>query len=212
MKKTVYVGTLLLNTLTSDGIASKDAIQEFEGAWNNPDFTHYEAIVADVNKLIALETDVNLNKHRLTGEQLWDAEKKKAWDPQTYIPHAVIKGESYDRSQPNEDEVTFKRRSEQRSWLDPNVIVPVLEEVHIFEKLRKAVFLGRAVDDADSIKGQPIFHVEHSVGGSEDNPLSLWRIIMLTPDAKYVQTVESIMTQRLQSLPRFVAEYLKRDM
>jgi hypothetical protein len=28
--------------------------------------------------------------------------------------------------------------------------------------------------------GQPIFHVEHSVGGAEEDPLNLWRIVSLT--------------------------------
>jgi hypothetical protein len=115
----------------------------------------------------------------------------------------VIDGVSYDKSH-------------QRSWLNPNVTVSVLEEVHVFENLRKVIFLGRTNDDSQSNSfgaTQPLFHVEHSVGGSEENPLSLWRIIMLTDATKYVKAVERMFTQSpTPVLPIFVAKYLTKDL
>src|SRR5476651_1623229 len=137
--KFVYTGALLLSTFSTNVFAF-DAIEEFEAAWTNPKYTHYEVPAANINEL--------LDKQTLTGTQLWDAEKKKASDPMKYIPHAVIKGVSYEKSQPQVGEETFMRSSQQRSWLDPQVIVSVLEEVHVFEKLRKVVFLGRSPDEA----------------------------------------------------------------
>ncbi len=199
LNKFVYTGALLLSTFSTNVFAF-DAIEEFEAAWINPKYTHYEAPAANINEL--------LDKQTLTGTQLWDAEKRKAWDPMKYIPPAVIKGVSYEKSYPRTGEETFMRSSQQRSWLDPKVIVPVLEEVHVFEKLRKVIFLGRPADEPS---GQPLFHVEHSVGGTEENPLSLWRIIMLTPDKQYVNSVEKLFTQRSKSLPLFVQKYLEHD-
>jgi len=60
--------------------------------------------------------------------------------------------------------------------------------------------------------GQPLFHVEHSVGGDESRPLNRWRIVHLT------DKVENRLVERFTLmandvwLPEFIEIYIRSDL
>ena len=58
---------------------------------------------------------------------------------------------------------------------------------------------------------QPLFHVQHAVGGSEQAPLNLWSIVLLTdaPDPRYYEPSEQMVRAGL--LPGFIGIYIERD-
>src|SRR5262249_57383644 len=59
---------------------------------------------------------------------------------------------------------------------------------------------------------QPLFHVRHGVGGSEQAPLNLWSIVFLTdaPDPRYCEPFEQMVRAGL--LPGFIEIYIERDL
>jgi hypothetical protein len=59
---------------------------------------------------------------------------------------------------------------------------------------------------------QPLFHVRHAVGGSEQTPLNLWSIVLLTkaPDPRYCEPFEQMVRTGL--LPGFIEIYIERDL
>ena len=59
---------------------------------------------------------------------------------------------------------------------------------------------------------QPLFYVEHGVGGSDDEPLNLWRIALLTPrrDMRYTEPFEQMVRAGL--LPGFIEIYIEKDL
>jgi hypothetical protein len=59
---------------------------------------------------------------------------------------------------------------------------------------------------------QPLFHVRHAVGGSEQAPLNLWSIVLLTnsPDRRYCTPFEQMVRTGL--LPGFIEIYIERDL
>jgi hypothetical protein len=59
---------------------------------------------------------------------------------------------------------------------------------------------------------QPLFHVQHAVGGSEQTPLNLWSIVLLTkaPDPRYCEPFEQMVRTGL--LPGFIEIYIERDL
>lgn len=104
------------------------------------------------------------------------------------------------------------RTSLQKSWLDLNMTADVLEEVHVYEDLRKVIFLGRPViTEKDGTVNQALFHVEHSVGGTEESPTNLWRIVFLTEDQTYPQKLnERLAAVPKETIPMFVRQYIDR--
>ena len=58
----------------------------------------------------------------------------------------------------------------------------------------------------------PLFHVEHAVGGTEDTPENLWRIVHLT-EAEDAKLVEHF-TRMGESpwLPEFIEIYIRGDL
>ena len=83
---------------------------------------------------------------------------------------------------------------------------------------QKATFIGASsVTDAAGHQvlagtGQPIFHVEHSVGGSETRPLNRWRIVHLTRrvDDRLLELFSG-MAQDVW-LPEYIEIYIRRDL
>jgi hypothetical protein len=70
------------------------------------------------------------------------------------------------------------------------------------------LFLGRESlkRDGERLRAsnfQPLFHVEHAGGGSRNNPLNMWRIVILTPerDERYTEPFKEMTRQGL--LPAF---------
>ena len=70
----------------------------------------------------------------------------------------------------------FVRVTEQRLWLDPETCTT------------GALFIGAASFDTPDGRtlnagtGQPLFHIEHSVAGTEERPLNMWRVVHLTDE------------------------------
>jgi acetyl esterase/lipase len=150
-------------------------------AWRMPGHTAVDVPAVDVNQIIAdrYELDEPLV---FTGDMLWDMEVRKASAPDVFIPSVVAPG-SVEKWGADND---FVRISAQRRWLDPAGRDLVIERVHIDHDRRIVNFVGMAtVTGPDggirrAGTGQPLFHVEHAVGGTDTRPLNLWRIVHLT--------------------------------
>ncbi len=163
----------------------RDARAEFERAWNQPGHTRIEPDAVDVNQLLGQSHSID-DGIRLTGQMLWDAEVAKAWDPGTYISGVVLEGKSWGSMTLADGKPWFVRSSRQVAWkegTDPGV---VLEEVYLDPHGRSVLFFGRSQligPDGVPVEAgahQPLFHVEHAVTGTEEEPLNRWRIVHLT--------------------------------
>jgi hypothetical protein len=87
--------------------------------------------------------------------------------------------------------------------------------VHLREY--RILFLGRAElvsEDGRALRAgshQPLFHVEHSVGGTNTQPLNLWRIVHLTPEKDDALARRQV-TAIADVLRRFIAIYVEREL
>jgi hypothetical protein len=191
------------------------AIEEYDRAWRHPQHTPIELEPLDVNAM--LQQDYILSEPvRLTRSELWDAEAKKAWDPHRYIPDVVREGQSWGRTTLTKGDERFLRASQQRAWKgDP--YGQILEEVYLSPREGKILFLGRAElvsEDGRALRAgrhQPLFHVEHSVGGTNTQPLNLWRIVHLTPE-KDDALAQRQVTAMADVLRQFIAIYVEREL
>ncbi|HTZ27142.1 MAG TPA: hypothetical protein VMC83_24325 [Streptosporangiaceae bacterium] len=196
-----------------------DDVTEFERAWNDPRHTRAVQPPTDINQV--------LRQRYRTGEplvftraMLWDLEQRKARDPGVYIPH-VVQVDS-DRSwalPPAADGAELLARfSQPRLWLLPDQYGLVLERAHLDHDRQAVTFTGhRTLAGPDgrtlvATSRQPLFHVEHAVGGSEEGPLNLWRIVHLTdaPDQQLTALFSRIWASPW--LPEFVEIYIQRDL
>lgn len=196
---------------------AKQAEEVFEQAWNHPDYTQIELQDIDINLI--------LNQHYLTSkplqftrQMLWELETKKAWDPKTYIPHVVKNGRSWGRTILDDGDELLVRSSQQKQWLNGEIYEDVFEEVYLNHKDQKATFLGTQHlkdplgDDLWLQNQQPLFHVQHSVGGEEDRPVNLWRIVHLTKkkDLNLIAHFEKL--NQSNALPIFIEIYIEKDL
>jgi hypothetical protein len=196
-----------------------DDVTEFERAWNDPRYTRATQPATDINQV--------LRERYRTGEpliftraMLWDLEQRKARDPGIYIPH-VVRADS-DRSwalPPAGDGAELLARfSQQRLWLHPDQYGLVLERAHLDHDRQAVTFTGhRTLAGPDgrtlvATSQQPLFHVEHAVGGAEQGPLNLWRIVHLTdaPDEQLTALFSRIWASPW--LPEFVEIYIQRNL
>lgn len=198
------------------GITFAAAEREYEEAWANPSHTRFELPAVNVNKV--LKDRYRLAPHKkLTRALIWDMEARKAWDPHTYIPYVVSEGRSWERATLHDGSYRFNRSSMQRGWITP-AEGRVLEDVFVSDAKEAIYFLGRPRMVEESGKElmasafQPLFHVWHAVGGSDDEPLNLWSIVLLTevPDARYHEPFEQMV--RAGMLPGFIEIYIRRDL
>jgi hypothetical protein len=105
----------------------------------------------------------------------------------------------------------------QRGWIAP-AQGRVLEDVFVSDAKQTIYFLGRPRMVEESGKElmasafQPRFHVWHAVGGSDDEPLNLWSIVLLTktPDPRYLEPFEQMVREGV--LPGFIEIYIRRDL
>ncbi len=193
------------------------AKEEFDKAWHDPGHTLIEPDPVDVNALLQEHYSTS-EPLRLTKPILWDAEVKKAWDPGTYIPGVVREGESWGRNLLENGEECFLRASQQRAWRT-DVAGLVLEEVYLSPNEQSVLFLGRAEflrgDDPPLQAGshQPLFHVEHAVGGTDSHPLNRWRIVHLTTqrDDELIKR-QLTHTGAAEWLREFIAIYVEKDL
>jgi hypothetical protein len=162
---------------------------EFARAWDTPGHTRYQLPDIDINQVLAARYTTS-RPITFTRAMLWDMEVRKAARPGTYLPGVVQAGS--DRSwnrHPGDGGQYLDRSSMQRLWLEPQRYQPVLERAFTNHAEQKITFLGvgeLAGPDGALLRtgtGQPLFHVEHSAGGTEQRPLNRWRIVHLTEAA-----------------------------
>jgi hypothetical protein len=171
---------------------------EFARAWDTPGHTRCQLPDTDVNAVLAARYTTG-TPLTFTRAMLWDMEVRKAARPGTYIPFVVRAGSdrSWNRRDGDGGEY-LERCSLQRLWLNPQHYELILERAFLNHRGQKITFLGvRELTGADGTllragTGQPLFHVEHSVGGTERRPLNRWRIVHLTgaPDDRLIERFE----------------------
>ncbi|GGP00489.1 hypothetical protein [Wenjunlia tyrosinilytica] len=191
------------------------AHDEFDDAWNDPRTTSIALPPVDVNKTLAEQYAVT-PRTRMTRAQVWDMEMKKAWDPLTYIPYIVSEGRSWSATS-LPDGRRHLRSSIQKAWLNDER-GRVLEGVFTDSATQRVVFLGRARmegPDGETLLAdpyQPLFHVEHGVAGTDDEPMNVWRIVLLTekPDPRFVDAFKA--QAAAGGLPGFLEIYLAHDL
>lgn len=192
---------------------------EFERAWADPSNTRVEPPSVDVNAVL-------VDHHRtsepltFTRTMLWDMEGRKAWRPDRYIPSVVREGSAgtWSRRSVAGGAESFLRSSQQHLWLEPTEYGLVLEQVYVDRSQQKVTFIG-AMELSDSDGNvlragtrQPLFHVEHSVGGDESRPLNKWRIVHLTdrPEHRLVERFTRMANDVW--LPEFIEIYIRSDL
>ena len=191
---------------------------EFERAWTDPGNTRIELDPVDINRTLARFYRTN-KPLRFTRTMLWDMEVKKAFRPDLYIPSVVTKGSSryWNRQASAGEAESFVRCSRQRLWLETSEHGLVLERVFLNPGRQRVTFIGTAElpgRDGNPLRagdGQPLFHVEHSVDGSELRPLNLWRIVFLT-DRRRRQLIERFTPAKDVWLREFIEIYIRRDL
>ncbi len=157
----------------------------FEQAWSAQGGTTVELPALRVNQVLRERYEVS-PPFEYTGTDLWDMEVRKAKAPDVFIPTAVEPGAEKFPSTWHGQVEEFTRVSVQKLWADHDRTGTVIEHVRLDHENRRAFFIGgerfEAPDGRVFTAGtdQPLFHVEHSVGGGEDDPLNLWRIVLLT--------------------------------
>ncbi|MEU8772226.1 hypothetical protein [Streptomyces sp. NPDC048606] len=169
----------------------EEAEAEFDRAWNDARHTRVELPAVDVNRVLA-ERYATEHPVLLTRVSLWDMEVRKAGDPASFIPYVVEEGTA-EAWVPGRSGGAlgdrFVRKSSQKLWRDPERYGLVLEEVWLDHERQVVTFLGRAeLPDArggllKADTGQPLFHVQHGVAGTEERPTNTWRIVLLTAEA-----------------------------
>jgi hypothetical protein len=211
MMKSVEASMNIASAITFD-----TAEHEYNQAWSAPSSTRFELAPVDVNTV--LKKHYRLSPERtLTRTMIWDMETKKAWDPLSYIPYVVSQARSWGRTTLRDGSTRFSRSSLQRGWITSEEGC-VLEDVFINDAKQTIYFLGRrrmAEENGSEVVAstyQPLFHVRHAVGGSEEMPLNLWSIVLLTnaPDPRYCEPFEQMVRAGL--LPGFIEIYIERDL
>lgn len=192
---------------------------EFQRAWADPSNTRFELPPVDVNRVLA-EHYRTSEPLTFTRTMLWNMEVRKAWRPDRYIPSVVLKGSAHTwgRRSAADGTESFIRSSQQRLWLESAEYGLVLEQVCLNPTQQKVSFIGAAeLPDRDSNlvragAGQPLFHVEHSVGGDESQPLNRWCIAHLTdrPEHKLTERITLMATDVW--LPEFIEIYIRNDL
>jgi len=193
------------------------AEREFERSWNNPKHTPIKLDDVDVNLILAKYYEAS-TPVKFTRKMLWDLETKKAWDPKSYIPYVLREGKSWGKKTLENGDELFVRSSQQRQWVNPEVYGEVFEEVYLNHRTQKATFLGtqRLKDSAGQWtrieNQQPLFHVQHSVAGTEEQPINIWRMVHLTEtkDQNLIEFFEKFNNPSL--LPGYIEKYIEKDL
>lgn len=190
------------------------AQDEFEKCWLNRLYTPIELDDVNVNQTLSHYT--TSEPIEFTRKMLWDMETKKAWDPGKYIPYVVHEGsaQSWGKQSCSDGEI-FVRKSEQKQWLNPSIYEEIYEEVYVNHRKQVVTFLGVTILPGRSkqlIPKQPLFHVQHAVGGEDVHPLNKWRIVHLTDerDSKLIEHFKGFNDPT--TLPGFIEMYINKDL
>jgi hypothetical protein len=192
--------------------------QLLEQEWSAPGRTAVDLPPVDVNQVLADRYELD-RPLAFTRSMLWDMEVRKASAPDKYIPTVVKPGsvEKFPGTTDGQIE-EFVRVSDQRLWLDQSSYGTVIEHVRLDHENHRVFFIGVpefTTPDGRTLRagtGQPLFHVEHSVDGTEDRPLNLWRIVHLTgeQDAEMVKAFDAM--ARDEYLRVFIEVYIREDL
>ena len=107
--------------------------------------------------------------------------------------------------------------SKQRLWLEPAEYGLGLEQVCLNHMQQKVTFIGAAeLPDRDghplrASSRQPLFHVEHSVGGDESRPMNRWPIVHLTNRLEHRLVERFTRMANEVWLPEFIEIYIRSD-
>ncbi len=214
------MNTSIIHHRTQDpGLLLPNHEAEFQRAWADPSNTRLELPPVDVNRVLA-EHYRTSEPLTFTRTMLWDMEVRKAWRPDRYIPSVVRErsAHAWGRRSAIEGTESFVRSSQQRLWLEPTEYGLVLEPVCLNPTQQMVTFIGAAElpsRDGNLLRAgerQPLFHVEHSVGGDESRPLNRWRIVHLTdrPEHRLVERF-TLMANDVW-LPEFIEIYIRGDL
>ncbi|GAA3097476.1 hypothetical protein GCM10010464_71220 [Pseudonocardia yunnanensis] len=194
-------------------------LDELEREWHAPGRTAIDLASVDVNQVLADHYETDPPGFVYTASMLWDMEQRKAAAPDIYLPNVVKPGSLETFGLPTTGPaVDFVRVTEQRLWLDPATYGTIIEYVHLDEEQRRAFFIGAAsfdTPDGRTVRagtGQPLFHVEHSVAGTEQRPLNNWRIVHLTDKVDPVMTAQFAELSRQTYLREFIEVHLTREL
>lgn len=189
----------------------------FEAAWEDPRCTRFEMPPTDISRRLCdrYTTDPPVT---FTREMLWDAEVRKAWRPDVYVPSEFSEAETWEARRHSDGTECFLRSTLQLLWLERTEYGRVLEQVHLDHRHQKVTFIGAAqLEDRDhevlrAGQGQPLFYVEHSTDGTQAEPLSRWRIVHLTPapDERLIQAFVEF--SKSPWLDEFVESYIEKDL
>jgi hypothetical protein len=175
----------------TEGMALPPFEAEFARAWDTPGHTRYQLPDTDVNQVLAARY-ITGTPLALTRGMLWDMEVRKAARPGTYIPYVVQTGSDRSWNRHDGDGGQYLDRcSMQRPWLSQERYQLILERAFLNHDQQRVTFLGVAqLTGPDGVllragADQPLFHVEHSVAGTEQRPLNRWRIVHLTQAADH---------------------------
>jgi hypothetical protein len=193
----------------------KDALDEFQRAWADARHTRFELPALPVNEVLREKYNAT-HPVQMSREKLWDMERKKAWNPAFYIPYVVSEGKSWGRHRLDDGSERFFRSSTQLGWIVSDRGT-VLEEVIVDDASRRILFMGRASfndDNGQMLEAsafQPLFHVEHAASGDADDPLNVWKIVLMTTvhDERYTEPFEEM--ARKGMLPGFVEIYIEQE-
>jgi hypothetical protein len=182
-------------------------------AWRTPGVTAIDLPPVDVNRVLAERYELDRDV-AFTRETLWDMESRKAAAPDVYIPTVVEAGSATKWPSVRHDGLEdFTRVSDQRLWADPDRFGTIIEHVRLDHDNQRAFFVGGTdFEGRTATTDQPIFHVEHSVAGPQDQPLNLWRIILLTEQVD--QGLLDVFTEMGEDpyLRVFIEVYLQKDL
>src|SRR5215469_13864919 len=210
----------IMTISTHDALNSESsfatALEQFEAAWRNPNYTQFALPPLDVNRVLN-ERYLVRPPIRFMRSMLWDMEMKKAWDPSTYLSYIVSSGLSWGRHNLEDGCEGFSRSSIQTAFSGRGR-GQVLEDVFMNRNDHRIIALGRPEmtnDKGERIYAddfQPLFNVERSAGGSESEPLNNWRIVFLTENND--QRLTEPFKQMIQAglLPGFLEIYIERDL
>ncbi|WP_417657181.1 hypothetical protein [Pseudidiomarina aestuarii] len=190
-------------------------LDEFQNAWDNPEFVKIELAPLDVNQVLA-RSYRSTPSLSMTKTQLWDMETHKASRPDLFIPSVIKAGSAaswgYSR---NGKADLFTRVSKQRLWLDDSFYGTVIESVRVDHTAKVVTFIGEAHANSpehgefNATDKQPLFHVQHGVIGDEHNPQNTWKIVHLT--SKNRSALERLFEKmnHAQLLPEYIEIYLR---